>query len=65
MRLYLKHLYWRWMLLHAKQFRAGLEVTIANERVRAQRAVEHAELMARRAELAIIAARADRNMERA
>lgn len=55
----LKWLYRKWDLAHARQFRSGLEVTIAHERVRAQLAVEHAELMERRAEMEIIAARAD------
>ncbi len=61
--LYLNLLRWRWMLAHARQFRSALETTIANERIRARIAVEHAELMERRAEMAIIAARADRAMQ--
>lgn len=55
----LKRLYWRWMLDHARRFRASLETTIANERIRAQRAVEQAEVELRRAEMAVVAARAD------
>lgn len=61
--LYLKWLRWKWMLVHARQFRKDLETTIANERVRAQRAVELAELMERRSEMAIVAARADKRLE--
>lgn len=52
----------KWQLGHAREFRAGLETTIARERVRAQRGVEYAELMERRAEMAIIAARADKRI---
>lgn len=55
----IKWLYRRWELAHAREFRSGLEITIANERKRAQLAVERAELMERRAEMEIIAARAD------
>lgn len=60
MLLKLKWLYWRWALLHARQFRGELERTIASERIRAQNAVEHAEVMERRSEMAIILARADK-----
>lgn len=62
MLLRLKWFYWRWALVHAKRFRTELETTIRNERGRAQRGVEYAELMERRAELAIIAARADKRL---
>lgn len=58
--LWLKWMRWRWMLTEARRFRSNLERTIENERVRAERAVRHAELMERRAEIALIAARADR-----
>ena len=61
-RLYLKRLYWRYMLKHAKAFRESLEQTIAHERERAQRAVDHAEVMERRAYAAIVAWRADRRI---
>lgn len=52
----------KWDLAQAREFRAGLETTIANERVRARRWVEHAELTERRAYAAIVAARADRRI---
>lgn len=58
----LKWLYRKWELMHARQFRARLELTITAERERAQRDVERAELMERRAEMAIVEARADRRI---
>ncbi len=61
--LYLNLLRWRWMLAEARTFRSRLENTIINERIRARIAVEHAEVMERRAEMAIITARADRLQE--
>lgn len=47
----LRWLYWSFMLWRARQFRAGLEKTIASERRRAADAVEYAETMAARAKL--------------
>lgn len=63
--LWLKWVHWKWMLMHARRFRHDLETTIANERGRAERAVRHAELMERRAEMAMIAARADNRLAKA
>lgn len=61
----LKWLHARFELANARRFRAGLEETIIRERARAQRGVEDAELMERRAELAFIAARIDEERARA
>lgn len=63
--LQLRWLYWKWALIHARDFRINLENTISSERERARDAVEHAELMERRAELALIAARIDDERARA
>lgn len=63
--LQLRRLYWAWMLAEARQFRAGLERTIVRERERAKCWVEQAELMERRAEMAIIADRATRGIVQA
>lgn len=52
----------RWQLSHARQFRAGLEVTIVKERIRAQEGVDHAEYMERQAVMAIVASRADKRI---
>lgn len=51
-----------WDLASAREFRSGLETTIAKERIRAKDWVEHAELMERRAYAAIVAARADQRI---
>lgn len=60
--LHLVYQFRRWEHAHAREFRHGLEQTIARERVRAQNAVEDAEIVERRAYAAIVAARADRRI---
>lgn len=61
--LHLIYAYRRWDHAHARQFRFGLEETIIRERIRARAAVEQAEVAERRAYAAIVAARADRQIE--
>ncbi len=61
--LWLKWMWRKWQLGEARAFRYGLENTINRERLRAKDWLEHAELMERRAELEIIAARVDRQRE--
>ncbi len=63
--LWLHLVYWyrRWQVLHARDFRAGLEETIIRERIRARVMVEESEITERRAYAAIVAARADQVME--
>ncbi len=57
--LHVKLWYWRFMLREAQDFAYRLENTIANERLRSRDDLHHCEIMERRAELAIIAHRAD------
>lgn len=57
--LHLVHAFRRWQLAHAREFRGGLEETIAHERARARRLVEESELQERRAYALIVAARSD------
>ncbi len=57
--LYLKLGYWRFQLREAREFAYSLERTISRERMRSVHDLREAETMERRAELALIAHRAD------
>jgi hypothetical protein len=55
-------MYWKRRHEHARDFRSRLEGTIHSERLRAQHDVEETETLMRRAAIAIVAYRADRQI---
>lgn len=61
--LHLTLAFWRYRHQGAKQFRVDLERVIAYERRRAQNDVEETEVLASRAQAALVAYRADRVLE--